>query len=126
MRILLVEDHLDSLEAMQRIIARQGHNVATATTLQDAVRQCLDGTFDLVICDIGLPDGEGWGLAAVARRCGCPAIAVTGYGMPDEVARARSAGFVDHLLKPISQDLLLSAIARATQSDGPASGVAPA
>src|SRR2546430_15423362 len=90
MRILVVEDHRDSLEAMRRLLAIHNHDITTATTLRDAVRLCINGKFDLVICDIGLPDGDGWELASVARKCGCPAIALSGYGMPGEVAKARS------------------------------------
>ena len=119
MRILVVEDHRDSLEAMYRLLAFHHHDVTPARTLKDAVRLCISGKFDLVICDIGLPDGDGWELGKVARECGCPAIAVSGYGMPDEVAKARSAGFAEHLLKPFMVDDLLSAITRAVPGDSP-------
>jgi len=117
MRILVVEDHRDSLDAMSRILARESHSVAGARTLEEAMRQCINGKFDLVLCDIGLPDGEGWEMATVARECGCSAIAMTGCGMADEVAKARDAGFADHLLKPFMVDDLLAAIARIVPGD---------
>jgi len=112
MRILVVEDHHDTLEVTRRILAIQNHEITTATTLSDAVRLCIKGKFDLVICDIGLPDGDGWELAKVARKCGCPAIAVTGYGMPSDIEKSKSAGFAEHLVKPFGIDDLSAAIAR--------------
>ncbi len=101
MRILLVEDHPDTVEVFQRTLEKDDHAVSTATTVQDAVRTCGEGKFDLLLCDIGLPDGEGWDLAEVARKFGTKAIALTGYGMPSDVEKARTAGFAAHILKPV-------------------------
>jgi CheY-like chemotaxis protein len=114
MRILLVEDHLDSLDVMRRILERYHHEVTTVTTLADAVRTCISGKFDLALCDIGLPDGDGWEFAKVARQCECKAIALTGFGMPHEVAKAKAAGFVEHIVKPVGVQELLSAVDRAS------------
>jgi len=120
MRILAVEDDRDWLEAIYRLLVFHHHDVTPARTLKDAVRLCIKDKFDLVVCDIGLPDGDGWELARIARESGCPAIAVTGYGMASDVEKARSAGFAEHLLKPYLIDDLLSAITRVVPGDSPA------
>ncbi len=99
---------------MRVFLTMHKHKVTIATTLNDALRLCRADQYDLVVCDIGLPDGDAWELAQVARECGCPAIAVTGYGMPSDIAKAREVGFAEHLLKPFIVADLLAAIARVT------------
>ena len=120
-RILLVEDHVDTARVMSRLLTRAGHAVAVAHTVADAVRSAEDGTFDLLISDLGLPDGSGTDVARGFRRrhgTGTPAhpvgaIALTGYGTEADVHRTRSAGFDEHLTKPVAFDQLTVAIARA-------------
>lgn len=102
-KILLVEDEPATLRLMHRLLQRLGHNVTVADTLASALL-ALDGQeFDLVISDIGLPDGTGLELMrqVVARYGPTPAIALTGYGMEEDIQRSRQAGFTAHLTKPI-------------------------
>jgi CheY-like chemotaxis protein len=87
-----------------------GHEVQPAFTIAEAQKFCGDGGFDLLLCDIGLPDGDGWGLAAFAKQHGIRAIALTGYGMAADVKHSRDSGFGAHLLKPIVFDDLQKAI----------------
>jgi DNA-binding response OmpR family regulator len=114
MRILHVEDHEETAMAMGRLLASGGHCVTTASTLADARRLCDAEPFDLLICDLGLPDGDGCALGASARARRIPAIAVTGFGAAEEVARTRSAGFSTHLLKPVTFEAVEAAIAQVT------------
>jgi CheY-like chemotaxis protein len=121
MRILVVEDHADTVDVVQRMLKKDGYNVTAALTLADATTACREGKFDLLICDIGLPDGDGWGLAEMARTCGTKAIAFTGYGMPSDVEKARAAGFAAHLLKPVLLEDLratIAAVMRVEKTDG--------
>lgn len=113
MRILYVEDHLDTAEVMSRLLSREGYLITTATTLTEARRLCGEQTFDLLICDIGLPDGDGWELAAVAERYGAKAIALSGYGQLADVAHSNMAGFVAHLVKPVTFEQVKTAVAAA-------------
>ena len=69
----LLEAVIGLCELASGTIALGGRDITGASTLSDAVRLCINGKFDLVIADIGLPDGQGWELASVARTCGCPA-----------------------------------------------------
>jgi CheY-like chemotaxis protein len=72
--------------------------------------------FDLMISDLGLPDGTGHDLMRqlIARKRGVKAIALSGYGMEDDVQRSRDAGFIEHLTKPVGIDRLQAAIVKAT------------
>ena len=109
-RILLVEDHQDTLEAMSRLLTLRNHHVDTATTLADAKGLCKSNGFELMICDIGLPDGDGWELGLLAQKLNIPAIALTAYGMPDDVTRGKEMGFTAYLVKPVDLDKLIQTL----------------
>ncbi len=101
-RVLLVEDHLDTVNAMTRLIRKMGCYVATATTVAEALEKAEAEPFDLVISDIRLPDGSGHDLMRRLRlRQDIPGIALTGYAMEDDARRSSEAGFEVHLVKPV-------------------------
>src|SRR5437868_15526064 len=102
MRILLVDDHLDTLSVFARVLRQRGHDVVTARDLSTARAVCEYGGFDFVICDLQLPDGDGCELAALAASYGTKAIALTGYGYPEDFERTKQAGFCAHLVKPVT------------------------
>jgi signal transduction histidine kinase/ActR/RegA family two-component response regulator len=109
--ILVVEDHPDTRATLQRLLDRRGHRVAAATSGAEALDTANAHTFDMVISDLGLPDMTGNELMTHLRnRHGLPGIAVSGYGMEDDVARSREAGFMHHLTKPIEIDRLVDVI----------------
>jgi CheY-like chemotaxis protein len=111
MRILYVEDHDDTASAMARLLLSYGHAVSTAATAVEAERLCDDEDFDLLILDIGLRDGDGCALLErLRKKCATPAIALTGYGMPEDIVRTRAAGFLAHILKPVTLEPLLEMI----------------
>jgi PAS domain S-box-containing protein len=119
-KVLVVEDEPATLRLMTRLLRRLGHDVTTADSLAAALG-ALDGReFDLIISDIGLPDGSGLDLmrAAVARLGPRPAIALTGYGMEEDVRRSLDAGFTAHLTKPIDFAVLEAMIADVTKAPG--------
>lgn len=102
LRILLVEDHEDTARAMTWLLKRHGHEVRVAGTVQDAVTEAGRAEVDLLISDIGLPDGTGLDVIRRMPRKGIPAIALTGFGMENDVARSLEAGFTEHLTKPVN------------------------
>lgn len=102
MRILIIEDHADSSEVMSRLLSSSGHEVVMTDSVTHAEDLCGAEPFDILICDLMLPDKDGWGLAQVAAQQGIPAIAVTGLGQPEDITRTRQAGFAAHLLKPVT------------------------
>lgn len=102
LRLLVVEDHPNTLDVLARLLRRAGHTVVTATSVATALAQADAQTFDLVISDIGLPDGSGNDLMAELRdRFGWRGIALTGYGMEEDERRAYQSGFAAHLTKPV-------------------------
>ena len=114
-KILLVDDHLDTVNAMARLLLLTGFDVKTATTYAGAIKLCDDDArFDLLISDVGLPDGTGYDLMRelMTRRCAARGIAVSGYGGDDDVKQSLDAGFSAHLVKPVAFDALRDAIRR--------------
>ena len=119
LHILLVEDNPQTLHAMARILRHAGHKVHTATTSDSALRAIEDEPVNLLLCDIGLPDGSGWELlrrASAIRTV--PAVALSGFGSDEDIDRSRRAGFAAHLVKPVTQQKLLDAIRQATPPPG--------
>jgi len=117
--VLLVEDHLDTAKVMSQFLKRWGYSVKTATTCADALAADLNDDFDLVISDIGLPDGSGMALLQnLLMRRPIRAIALSGFGMDDDVAKAKEAGFLEHLTKPINLSRLRATVARILNETG--------
>jgi PAS domain S-box-containing protein len=112
LRLLLVEDHNDTRYALELILKRAKHIVRSASSAKGAMELAAEYPFDLVISDLGLPDLSGLEMMTELRdRFGLKGIAVSGYGMEDDVTRSREAGFLHHLTKPISMDGLRKLIA---------------
>jgi CheY-like chemotaxis protein len=112
-RILLVEDHPDTNRVMTLLLERRGYVVVPTSTVHGALEIAGREQFDLLISDIGLPDGTGLelmqALQAIAPMRG---IALSGYGMDDDIRRSREAGFAEHITKPVSTSRLLAVIER--------------
>jgi CheY-like chemotaxis protein len=113
-RILVVDDHADTLNVMQRLLQRLGYAVSTADGVESAMSLATGEAFDLVISDLGLQDGTGHELIQRLQRSGkrIPSIAVSGYGMKEDLAQSHQAGFAAHLTKPVSSQLLKATIER--------------
>jgi signal transduction histidine kinase/CheY-like chemotaxis protein len=110
-KILLVDDHADTRATLQRLLSRRGHEVITASNCEEALHEASNGTFDLVISDLGLPDGSGHDLMPRLRERGLArGIALSGFGMEADVERSRAVGFVAHLIKPLDFSVLESTI----------------
>jgi signal transduction histidine kinase len=111
MRILLVEDHEPTRTALSHLLTRRDCKVTAANSLAEARTFASRGKFDLVVSDIGLPDGNGYALMSELRKdFGLKGIALTGYGMEQDVLRGQDAGFVAHLTKPVRMESLEKAL----------------
>jgi CheY-like chemotaxis protein len=111
-RILVVDDHEDTLRSMKLLLRRLGYEVLAADNMCDALRIAEEQPFDILLSDIGLPDGSGLELLRRIRQMrDVPALALSGFGMDEDIERSRDAGFSDHLTKPVSIDRLQAAIA---------------
>ena len=114
-RILLVEDHEPTRKTLEQLLRRRNFSVVSAASVHEANLRAAESSFDLLVSDLGLPDGDGAELMASMRdRFGLVGIALTGYGMEQDVARCRAAGFLAHLTKPIRVESLESALAEVT------------
>ena len=112
-RILLVDDHEQTRSTLTRLLERRGHSVIGAPSAA-AAREiaATGGPFDLLISDLGLPDGDGHALMAELRKAyELPGIAVSGYGTGQDLERSRQSGFLAHLTKPLDIQALEAAIA---------------
>jgi DNA-binding response OmpR family regulator len=99
----LVEDHADTAFALKRALGQSGHDVILASTVADAKALVSSGPFELILCDIGLPDGTGLDFMRHVRSFSqVPAVALTGFGMESDVKECLDAGFNLHLTKPIN------------------------
>ena len=102
LRILLVEDDPTTATVLARLLHRIGHQVVTAGTVSAAVEIGMSQPFDLLISDIGLPDGTGLEvMRQLKSRRGLKGIALSGYGMDADVRNSQDAGFAIHLVKPV-------------------------
>ena len=112
-RILLVEDDVTSRDTLRRMLTLRGHDVIATASAEEAVSVVQDGGFDFVISDIGLPDNDGYTLMRQLQMMhqGLPGIALSGYGMEEDIRRSSEAGFQVHLVKPITLQSLEMAIA---------------
>jgi len=113
-RLLLVEDHLDTLRTFARVLRQRGFDVHEAATVSEAIRSSRSG--DLLLSDIALPDGDGRDLMRQLRERNIPGIAISGFGSAQDREEYRRAGFAESLVKPVDIDDLVSAIRRVTET----------
>jgi CheY-like chemotaxis protein/two-component sensor histidine kinase len=116
-RLLLVEDHEDTARALARLLESRGFTTQIAISVATALEAIDREEFDLYLCDLGLPDGTGIDLIRKIRETRqTPAIALTGFGMQEDVDRAQKAGFDAHLTKPVNLQKLEATMWRLLQA----------
>jgi CheY-like chemotaxis protein len=102
LRLLVVEDHVDSAEMLSRLLQNFGYHVRTANTAADARELVTSESFDVMLSDLGLPDEDGYELMSwIRQRHATKGIAMSGFGMDEDVRRSRAAGFSEHVVKPV-------------------------
>jgi len=110
-QILLVEDHFDTAKAISSLLKKSGYDVKVAGSIADARKLAGESKIDLVICDIGLPDGTGLELMRQLKdRYGLKGICLSGYDSETDIAESTAAGFNAHLTKPVNIEKLESLI----------------
>ena len=103
LRIFVVENHPDTLLYLTMYLESLGHTVTSAGTVKEAREAFSQKEYDVLISDIGLPDGDGWELLRqVQTRLTRPlfAVAMSGFGLNADHVRSKDAGYRHHLLKP--------------------------
>jgi signal transduction histidine kinase/DNA-binding NarL/FixJ family response regulator len=118
LRVLVVDDDPMTVRILARLLRQVGHDVTTARSLAEALAAPIE-ELDLVVSDLGLPDGNGLDLMReIKARREIPGIALTGFGTEDDVRKSREAGFAAHLTKPICFEMLGSLMRQVMSSDG--------
>ncbi|RZL10271.1 MAG: response regulator [Rubrivivax sp.] len=113
-RVLVVDDHHDTVEILEQYLAMEGHEVASATTPEHALAIAEEFQPEIVILDISMPNIDGYELASHLRfkvEGSCVFIAATGHGSQSHVAQSQRAGFKAHLTKPVDMSRLLAELA---------------
>jgi len=116
LRIFLVEDHADTLKFLTLGLQRLGHDVASASSMGEARRMLASGDYDVLLSDIGLPDGDGWTLMdSLGREQPPVAIAMSGFGSEADIARSKAVGFRHHIIKPFKLDKIKALLEESAQ-----------
>ncbi|ALD92190.1 sensor histidine kinase [Cupriavidus gilardii CR3] len=113
-RVLLVDDNVDSVQALAQLLTAYGHHVQVVYDPVSALRVVERFAPDVAVLDIGLPVMDGYELVRRLRETlgdrPCRFVALTGYGQDTDRDRSKAAGFSQHLVKPVSPDALLRLI----------------
>jgi CheY-like chemotaxis protein len=114
-RVVIVEDNPDTADSYRLLLSLRGYEVRVAHTGPEGVRLAQEWPPDVVLCDLGLPGLDGYGVAAALRQHPATArarlIAVTGYGSDAARRRSQEVGFEQHLVKPVDPGALLELLA---------------
>lgn len=117
--VFLVENHQDTARYMQLYLQQLNHTVRVAADLATALREIPKSRCDVLISDIGLPDGDGWQLMEKLGDDRPPfAIAMSGYGTGNDQRKSRAVGYDHHLVKPFTPDELLALLREADNRKG--------
>jgi two-component system nitrogen regulation response regulator NtrX len=122
-QILVVEDHLDSRQAVRRILEMSGNSVVAVATLAEARAALADaGKCDLhlVMTDLQLPDGDAEPLIRQTAESGVPCIVVSGHESSEDQARSCAAGASEFIVKPLTFEILIDVVQRYCRKDRPA------
>lgn len=115
-RVLVVEDHVDAAEMLRELLELSGHEVTVAINGHEALEALGRQRFDVVLCDLGIPDMSGYEVARAVRADaalrGTSLVALTGYGQPEDRRRTAEAGFDEHLTKPVDLEALHAVLGR--------------
>jgi len=102
LRILVVEDHADTLRVLARLLDHFGHKISVADSTQSALQFLQSNVFDVILADINLPDGSGYEVVSQAKqKQAVKAVALTGFDREEDIRRGKEAGFDFHLSKPV-------------------------
>ena len=118
--IFVVENHADTLKYLRMYLEQLGHHVRAARSMTEALAELPGSDCDVLISDIGLPDGDGWQLLREIKLPHSPyAIAMSGYGMNADRLRSKEAGYRHHILKPFQPDELEAMLEEAARERVP-------
>jgi CheY-like chemotaxis protein len=113
--VLIVEDDPDTCEVLAKLLRKMAIDVECALDVHSALAAVEQKHFDVVVSDLGLPDGSGFDLMKTLKgQYGIRGIALSGYGMADDIRKSIEAGFETHLTKPVTVQTLMQKIRQVT------------
>jgi two-component system CheB/CheR fusion protein len=116
-RVFVVEDHPAIARGLQMFLEAVGLSVEIAFDMQSALAVLPMTKFDVLLCDLALPDGTGWELMKKLTKSGpVPAVAFSAFDDPEDVERSRNAGFAEHVAKGAPAEQLVEAIERTARA----------
>jgi DNA-binding response OmpR family regulator len=119
LRVFLVENHEDTVKYIKLYLEHLGHVVLVAEEMKTALREIPESRCDVLISDIGLPDGDGWVLLEKLGAQRPPfAIAISGYGTGNDQQKSRAVGYNSHLVKPFLPNALLALLEAVAKENG--------
>lgn len=130
-RILVIEDNPDAAESLKAALELDGHFVEVALSGNEGLEKARAFWPDVILCDLGLPGLDGYEVARAIKAGGAASapgclVALSGYGQPEDIERARQAGFDRHMLKPPNMADLNRLLAVTRPCRGKAADLAPA
>jgi DNA-binding response OmpR family regulator len=118
LRILVVEDHPMTARGLKMFLQLEDYEVKIAGDVKSALKEASTFKFDLLVCDLSLPDGTGWDLMkTLSQQAPVRGIAFSAFDEPQHRAQSKDAGFLEHIVKGSTPEELLAAIARAFGQD---------
>ena len=121
LRVFLVENHEDTVRYIKLYLEHLGHEVFIARDMETALREVPQSRCDVLISDIGLPDGDGWLLLEkLGPQRPAFAVAISGYGTGNDQRKSHAVGYNFHLVKPFLPDALLALLRQAAEEKGSA------
>ena len=119
-RVIVVEDHASTAEALRKFLTTIGYKVYIAPDIASARGLAKAIEFDVLVSDLRLPDGTGWDLMEeLSATKPIRAIAISGHNTDVDIERSRKVGFLDHIAKPLVAEELTAAIERAVTKPRP-------
>jgi two-component system CheB/CheR fusion protein len=119
--VLIIEDNRDAADSLREVLEFGAHVVEVAYNGPDGLDRAREFKPEIVLCDIGLPGMDGYEVARAFRADealkGVFLVALSGYALPDDLQRAREAGFERHLAKPSSLEKLEELLADPQATD---------
>jgi CheY-like chemotaxis protein len=117
LRVFVVEDHPATARGLKMFLELSGYSVETAGDVRSALKLAATSEFDVLLCDLNLPDGTGWDLMErLCKKRPIAGVAYSAFDEPEHIARSKAAGFAEHVVKGTTPETIVAAIARLTKA----------
>jgi CheY-like chemotaxis protein len=117
LRVFVVEDHPATARGLKMFLELSGYSVDMANDVRSALKVAAKIEFDVLLCDLNLPDGTGWDLMQrLSKKRPVAGVAYSAFDEPEHIARSKAAGFAEHVVKGTTPETIVSAIDRVTKA----------